>query len=254
MINNIITNENIIRKESCIRACNTYNISYKFHSFQRNLKDGVLGCLSSHIALWNYANDNNMDYIWISEDNITNSNSTIPNTILNELNQFLKEDDWKVIYLGGWFLPICSYSPTKFNHIFQTNNIHGASSYIIHRRLYKTLLELLNNNMNRESDTHIYENSINQSYIIYPLLFYRNNKLKSTTSSFFLTNTLNSIFHNPNFLKYHESLIRYGWCKPHIIFLVLCVIILFILLFFIKKKKLLFLLILLCILCILFIK
>ena len=222
----VITNGDEQRKLTTIQACSFYGWNYTFHEFPRNKQDGRQGCFDSHVSLWKYADEHQMDYIWIGEDNMTSSGAKLTSSYQSEIDHFLKGKKWNVLYMGGWFPPLCNYKDTSYFHINQTNHMHGTSMYIIHKRLYKRLLTLLPDNKHQASDSYITSHSKQHSYILYPLLIYRNNKLATTNKYSFnwIQNKITSILHHPRVLQFQEKMIRHGWLSYRILFVFIIVI------------------------------
>jgi len=210
----IITNGDAFRQKSVQQTMKAYELDYQYHKFERNREDGRKGCLDSHLAMYQYARDNKMEYIWVAEDNVIHALDKIPASVKSELEVFMKTNQtWKVIYVGGWFLPLCQTEETDFEHVRQTNSLHGTSMYIIHRRLYEELLDRTPP-AGMDSDRWIQQHSFNQAFLVYPFLFYRNRFLHSTNKQNipnWLIDSYRHVAHHPTVFRSHEWLIHNGY-------------------------------------------
>jgi GR25 family glycosyltransferase involved in LPS biosynthesis len=210
----VITNGDRIRKNNVSKSLDTYSIPFIFHEFERQ-KNGKLGCFMSHINLYRYAQKHNMEYIWIAEDNLVNAYDTISSVIWNDIHTFLKtEQNWLILFFGGWFQHVVSYKSTSYSSIFKTNTLHGTSCYMIHKRLYSYVLDHFENYSHMDIDCYLLKCSKNQAYILYPILFYRDCTIYSTNTQHIPNTWINlwrSFWHQPTMLQIQENLIRNGY-------------------------------------------
>ena len=227
----VITNGDPIRMAATTATFNTYKLAYTFHHFEKHPTDGRLGCYLSHIALFNYAKKNNMEYIAIAEDNLKPTAITLDPRVNKEIQTYLATPSWNILLMGGFTLPFDRYSKSGYSYIYNTPQIHGTSFYIIHRQLYEKVLDHFNPKCDEIIDMHI--NRIGgSSHVLYPLLFHRDNSI-STTLRYLWDPTLNTIvsyilniLRDSHVIRLMEDL-AYYWIY---FYLTVCICILFIVL------------------------
>ncbi len=97
---------------------------------------GPFGCTRSHIGCLMYAIQNNLDTIFICEDDIT---FLQPDVFLNSLQQFeLLQKEWDVcIVSGNNFQPF----DIKNEWYIQVTNCQCGTGYIVKKHYYQTLLQ-----------------------------------------------------------------------------------------------------------------
>ena len=137
----VITNGDQNRMATTQNAFERYGFKYKWVQSKKHHTNGKLGCFKSHLKLFKYAKKNNLEYIAIGEDNLINMNETLPLNVANDIKILLPTNEWSIVLLGGWFVPFSTYGPNR-STLYRTSSIHGTSCYIIHKRLY---LSILNN-------------------------------------------------------------------------------------------------------------
>lgn len=224
-----ITNGDKNRIKKTKEAFEYFNLKNKFHYFPKHPSNGRLGCFLSHIKLFRYAEKKGMDYIFISEDNLSINNKI--NFI--ELEDFmLKSSSWNIIILGGWLIPFVTFTNTSYTSIFKTSSIHGTSAYVIHKRLYLPILNQYKKYLSKHIDAYLMEFAQPHAYILSPLVFYRNNNIP-TTNSYFIPNDLVNYYYYFTCSKMVRSCFEYYSVHYESIFLL---IILIICMFFIIKK------------------
>lgn len=201
----VITNGDPERIELTKEAFDTFAISHEFHHFEKNKRDGKLGCFESHIKMLEYARDKQLDYICIAEDNIMVVNKKINRLVHLELNELIETSKWNIIICGGWFIPFTMCTSTSFQYIYKTTSIHGTSCYIIHKRFYKKILESYHKHMNEHIDYFYMSKAKKHAYILNPFLFRRNNRL-ATTNSYLI----NSVVDMYQYINCSDRAIR-GW-------------------------------------------
>ena len=226
----VITNGDSERKKSTMECFESLGIPFEFHMFEKHPSNGKLGCFLSHIKLYEYALSNKMEYICIAEDNITQTENDIVKQS-KELISFINDKKkWKIIILGGWFVPFTTCSPTVYETLYKTNSIHGTTCYIIHKRLYDNILKIYKKHINEHIDYFIMSESFNKAYIVNPFMFRRNNTIPTTNSYF-----LNSVVDMYHYINCSSRMTR-GWSffsKYYKFVIYLCILILLILLFII---------------------
>ena len=201
----IITNGDKVRKKIVKKSVEGYGYKCKFHAFEKHLTDKNLGRFMSHFALYKYAAEHDMEYIWIAEDTIVQGYDEMSSSLKTSIDTFTSGPDWDILYLGAPLPLFCSYKNTSIPHIFQSNVEHGSHCYIIHRRCYQALLKSVPKPQLSIAQ-YMMENTEHRSFIAYPLPFY-----KQSHGSSGLGQAWNSITRHPSFIKAHEWLVRHGW-------------------------------------------
>jgi hypothetical protein len=224
MIIHIITYGDKVRKDIIKKQLKKCDVEYKFHSFEKHSTNETLGRYTNHVELFQYADRHDMEYICVAEDNI-NVAYHLTSKIKKEIDSFLQTPDWNVLYLGGLLPLVCSYKDTSFSSIFQTNSNHGASCYIIHKRLYRTLLQSV---VKKDISECLYQPNTLQNFILYPILFHISPTCTNDKSFVHsLSTRCSSLLQNPSVVKTHEWFIRYGWLSwPVVISIILILLLL----------------------------
>lgn len=223
-----ITNGNKERIKSTTKALLKYNLHTKLHHFDKHPTNGRLGCFLSHIQLFKYAKKHCMEYICITEDNLTFVSHRISKYLLNHLYQFIESNStWNIIILGGWYIPLTLVDKTSYKSIYNTKSIHGTSCYIIHKRLYTNILKCYKNFTDEHIDKYIMEMAYPESYILYPLLFRRNNIIP-TSNTYFSNSIVNGYYYILCSKSTHKFMEYYATHYFHVWVLCFCIILLFI--------------------------
>lgn len=168
------------REAHAIYQLSKLGLAYQIHRFQKHPEAGWKGCIDSHLRVYQYAADRNVDWIFICEDNILAHDNVLPYKKYSNLFKFIDTcPDWGIIFTGGYILRPWDYcKPTKYTQVYETrNNNHGTVSYMIHSRLYKQILT-----MHKLSPINVhFDIFISQftCYIYNPLLFYHAHNIKS---------------------------------------------------------------------------
>ncbi len=191
------------------------------HRFKKN-KIGWKGCIDSHLQIFQYGKDTNKEILWIAEDNIKfNENANI-NDGMKALNKFMKEcPNWGIIFVGGYILRPWDYcQSTVYPRIYETrNNNHGTVSYIIHKRLYQSILESHQKEpINKHYDIYLTERA--KCYILNPLIFTHAHDIVSNVNR--KSDIWRRFWFHPRMMDLH-SLIFF---TPQVIrmFIVLCIL------------------------------
>jgi glycosyl transferase, family 25 len=125
--------------------CNFKNdISYKI---------GSLGCLLSHLKIYNYCVNNNIEYALIMEDDAVFKNDFNKEKINEEVNKYINNEEFGIFYLG------CTHriKPKQVNKdIYKCVFSHTTHAYLISLKCMKYILDNINN-YNREIDTFLAE-------------------------------------------------------------------------------------------------
>jgi len=124
------------------------------------------GCLFSHIKCIQQAKDNNLPYVLILEDDCKftdNANMYLIN-VLAELQNL----DWDMFFLGA---NLQNSTNTISNHILKITGAYAAHAYIVHERLYDTIL-----NFTDEKEIDVYYNDLmihRSVYMCNPMIAYQ---------------------------------------------------------------------------------
>jgi len=196
----VITNGDKTRLKKTSNALETYGLNFEFHTFQKHPTNGRHGCYQSHIKLYEYADEHNMDWIAIAEDNIVCAQESIPTSLQEDIKKVLKKNKWEIILFGGWVKPFIRYQKTEYSSFFETHDAHGTSFYFISKRFYKKMVKEY-----YFRDDHI-DNILNQVAkrpLVSTFLFYRDYQIQ----------TNNAYFSN-SFLQTGLSYFHYYYRRP----------------------------------------
>ena len=152
-----------------------------------------MGCFQSHVHLYKFAHQHDMEYIGIAEDNSIHMHDTLPASVVLNVNQLLPTQDWDLILLGGWFIPFSRYTHTSYPSLYKTTSIHGTSCYIIHKRLYTKILATYEHHLDKHIDAYLMNQSAS-CYMVSPLLFRRNNTIP-TSNTYFSNAIVNAFYY-----------------------------------------------------------
>ena len=203
----------------------TYGFTHEFHFFKKNTTDGRRGCFDSHIELFKYAKERNMEYICINEDNLIHTETSIPPNFIDNITKVIKEKIWNIIILGGWYIPFTMCEPTTYSTLYKTTSLHGTSCYIIHKRLYKRILRSYEKHVHEHIDYYLMNEARNKAYISIPFIFRRNNIIPTTNT--YLVNTIVNLYYYVNcstfMTKVWESYAKYYTYILFIIIVLLCI-------------------------------
>jgi GR25 family glycosyltransferase involved in LPS biosynthesis len=67
------------------------------HNFNISRKNGEVGCWLSHISVWQYIVDNELEHMLVTEDDLS-----ITENQLEQINQEIASRNLELIMLGGW--------------------------------------------------------------------------------------------------------------------------------------------------------
>lgn len=179
----VITNGNENRMKLTEDAYSTYKLNMEWVRIPKHPTNGRIGCFESHIQVLRYAKQKDLDYICVAEDNVITTNQTIRTRVQHSVMKFIQHHpDWKLFLLGGFYHPFNILKQTSYPYIYTTHSIHGAQCYVIHRRLYNAVLDTYQAHLHRHYDAYLVEQAVGQTYILSPLLFYRNPTLSTTNT------------------------------------------------------------------------
>lgn len=165
------------------------------HTYLRQ-KEGWKGCIHSHIETLRFAQKQNLDWIWICEDNIYTRITDLRK--LDSLFHFVETNtQWGMVFVGGYILRPWDYCvKTNYPGIYETrNNNHGSISYIMHKRMYTKLIERYDTIGIKENyDIHLARYT---NFIHTPMMFYHAHDIRSNINS-------------------HQDLWRHVWFHPRV--------------------------------------
>lgn len=232
----VITNGNKKRLYTTKKSLSNYGLTSKIFNFPKHPTNGKLGCFLSHIELYKYARDINLEYIIICEDSINHTMDHIPKKIERELSILLNKPNWNIIFLGAWFIPFTRFTKTSYSSIYKTSSIHGTSCYIIHKRLYMSILNDFQNHQDKHIDRHLVNRGGDEIYIVYPVIFTRSNIIPTTNNYF--SNSIVNIYYYINCSKTLCNFWQYYAVHYYTIWieLLFIIIVILIILLYMKKK------------------
>ena len=145
----------------------------RFNAFQT--KDGAVGCTISHIRCLEIAIEEDKDYIFICEDDIS---STDPYILKRNIKRFLDNvRNWDVLIIGG---NVIKPFEKIDDYCLKINNCQTTTGYVVKKHYYNTLLnnfkkgvqKLLTTDNKRQYAIDIYWKQlqpIDKWYLLYPL-------------------------------------------------------------------------------------
>jgi hypothetical protein len=193
------------REEKIISILKSINLNYIIHRFTPD-KDKTRGCYNSHISLYKYADEHNMDYIFCMEDNIKLNIMPID----WNLPQI---DNCNILYLGAQIYPSMNKCTPINNRLVKTESSHGLSAYIIYSPFYKRIMKQEYNNIPIDNLIEQYHDR----YLYLPLIFCRDSSIRSIVNTkqlwwrnIYLSNNIQNIMlrlYKRNIMIYHYILI-----------------------------------------------
>jgi GR25 family glycosyltransferase involved in LPS biosynthesis len=231
-----ITNGDKDRINSTKKAFKRYGLSTTFFHFKKHPTNGKLGCFLSHIKMFKYAYKHNMEYICISEDNLTTISTRLKSIYKNIETFITTHPNWNMLLIGGWYIPLATVEPTIYHSIYKTNSIHGTSCYIIHKRFYTKILKQYTSHIDEHIDAYLMRKAQPCAYILSPLLFRRNNIIP-TSNTYFSNEIVNGYYYMICSKSAHNMMEYYA--TNHIVFwsIAIIIILLCIILWFLYKKQ-----------------
>lgn len=177
---------------------------YQVHIMKPS-KDKVKGCFESHMCLYRYAQEHELEYIFIMEDNIMLSPNVIDiHETMSNITDFMQHHAFNVIYVGAFLIPALLRAPQPITKgICETFGTHGTSAYIIHRNFYTKLLQRYPSYQPGCASDAIIE-QYNHRYICNRLLFYRDCNTKSIVNS--QSDNIRKLMHNVHMYGLSEQL------------------------------------------------
>jgi GR25 family glycosyltransferase involved in LPS biosynthesis len=145
----------------------------RFNAFQT--KDGAVGCTISHIRCLEIAIEEDKDYIFICEDDIS---FTDPYILKRNIKRFLDNvRNWDVLIIGG---NVIKPFEKIDDYCLKINNCQTTTGYVVKKHYYNTLLnnfkkgvqKLLTTDNKRQYAIDIYWKQlqpIDKWYLLYPL-------------------------------------------------------------------------------------
>jgi GR25 family glycosyltransferase involved in LPS biosynthesis len=118
--------------------------------YHGKLNAGQIGCTLSHLGIVKYAKEQNLEKIFIFEDDISladNFNDVMASA-LSEL-----PDNWDMFYAGGNHLK--SFNPFS-HHLVKLNGTLTTHAYGIHSRFYDTIINTIEASFNEVIDVYYF--------------------------------------------------------------------------------------------------
>ena len=175
------------------------------HVVNGNLQDRKRGCVLSHMSMYEYARDNNLNWILVVEDNIRATESA---KNVETFQEFFRDIDiigkrCGIVYLSGTFFPhYGDPSPTSWSYLLDvTSKVVGASAYVIFRPAYERMLAWKDvPGEHRAIDEIMRDTEI--AYLHNPLMFHRAHSVLSTVNP-----------HQDGVRRFWFSDEWYDWCE-----------------------------------------
>ena len=148
-------------------------IPRRFNAFQT--KDGAVGCTISHIRCLEIAIEEDKDYIFICEDDIS---FTDPYILKRNIKRFVDNvRNWDMLIIGG---NVIKPFEKIDDYCLKINNCQTTTGYVVKKHYYNTLLnnfkegvqKLLTTNNKKQYAIDIYWKQlqpIDKWYLLYPL-------------------------------------------------------------------------------------
>ena len=168
------------RKAYSENLLNSMGIPYKIHEFERH-KDPLIGCNNSHASLARLALQNDMDYIFIMEDNTELSprfyKDGKPDTDkilkhMGDMAKFCQLEGVDVVNSGGFLTHFAYLQRSKYNNnLFLTPSVIGASFYVIPKSTCMKIVEDHDNGLYTDPPD-VYFANVYRQHIYLPYLFH----------------------------------------------------------------------------------
>lgn len=99
---------------------------------------GQRSCLMSHLKLYKYAKENNLENILIFEDDSIFNDDVDVVDILNKSLKELQEKEWDMFFLGC--LPLSKLKKSG-DYLYEVFHLATSHSYVVNKRCYDLLLD-----------------------------------------------------------------------------------------------------------------
>ncbi len=204
------------RRKRVEKILSKYHIDYQSHIFD-GMKDVIKGCRESHLSIYQYAQNNDLPYILVLEDNIIDtSNTKYFHPHIENIKEFIKDNNFDLIYISAFFTPFKStyLKKKKDFYLLPQKHIVGGMGYIISKKCYT---DILSKNYTSAIDRiHSY---YSLRYICRPLMFHHTHHSNSITNSHM--NNLREWYFHPKVYNTTEYLYFNGWwgCVCYLILL-----------------------------------
>jgi hypothetical protein len=167
-------------------------LNFRIYKFDQDPTNKVRGCYEAHIEIWKRCeSENTADFVFVCEDSIfvhpNLPNQQFPSDFSDRFRSFIRDErfqnSWNLIYVSGFFLPHWTSPIAIPGHsgFFETKATHGASGYIVHKRMMHQVLEYHSDFKGQPWDAML--ESFPNRYILRPLLFRRNPNVNSIVNA-----------------------------------------------------------------------
>lgn len=219
------------RTQKALNELAKYPFTVNVHKFHKQ-SPGWVGCIQSHVNVYKFAKENNLDYVFVCEDNLMTSSSKFDESKYRELAEFIHTDkEWEVVFVGGYIHRFWDYCKRVKGNLYETrNNNHGSVSYIISRRLYEKVLADYEANLVKDH-YDIYLTNKAKCLIYSPLLFYHAHDIDSTINPH--SDVWRRIWFSPPMMAIHTTL----FFHDHLVLKIIIILLLIWLVCRLLKKK-----------------
>jgi GR25 family glycosyltransferase involved in LPS biosynthesis len=134
---------------------------------------GQRSCLMSHLKIYQYAKDNNIDNVLIFEDDMIFNDDVDVIDVLSKTIEELKNVEWDMFFLGC--MPL-SPMIKRGEYLYQLTHLSTSHSYVINSSCYDTLLNFPfyeEMNIDTQFSKFAAQNKIKSFTSKYPLTFQR---------------------------------------------------------------------------------
>lgn len=175
------------RREEAQACFDKLGLTVEFHTAERHPHGGVEGCYREHNAICKKALERGYNRALIAEDDLSVLEEPSPRA-LHEVIQFLKRDDWDILFLGT--APCIGNEKTRrvkdYVHILQVHALQ-AHCYIVSQRFMKKFVSLQYDFFSQPVDV-IYS-MLNTAYAVFPTWFYQTDSKSNIDTNRILTFT-----------------------------------------------------------------
>ena len=211
---------------------NKYHFDYKLHVFNKHAKP-VIGCFQSHISLYKYAKEQQMNYILILEDNISDTENTkYFKKSLPEIVNFLNTNNCDILYLSLFLNPFLTWD-NRYGNFYKIHNdpfvTVGTMAYIIKYPCYSDILnnlEMLEALLDHKQLDHFHQKY--NRYAYRPLFFTRAPDIVSITNPG--AEMIRQIYFSPRVAEMTEKLFFNGLLRAITYSLIVLAVLVFLLL------------------------
>lgn len=155
------------RKLRMQRQARRRKFPVNFWKVEPNLKDPIAGCRTSHLNILKNARRRKLESILILEDDAQLAYRRL--YVPQPPNQ-----DWDMLYLGGDIQKVMDDESVNSNQHWKRAQVRMTHAYIVHRKMYDTLIDRIRVDEQQRAIDVIYCEDIHpnyQCYIVTPTIF-----------------------------------------------------------------------------------